>query len=77
MQFKAFLLSAHRDKDKSANKWTSLHVVFLGKTLNWIPPSLCGRQIIGPSILSILVTQCNERLVYFHCRLMTMLLLLT
>ena len=30
------------------NKPASL-LVFLGKTLNGMPPSLCGRQMLGPS----------------------------
>ena len=41
--------SAHRDSVE--NKPASLLVVFFSKTLNGTPPSLCGRQMVGPSSL--------------------------
>ena len=37
------------------NKPASLLVVSLGKTLNGMPPSLCGRQVVGPSSLLVVV----------------------
>ena len=37
--------SAHRDSVE--NKPASLLVVSLGKALNGMPPSLCGRQMVG------------------------------
>ena len=44
------------------NKPSSLLVVSLGKTLNGMPPSLCGRQVAGPSSLPVAVAQSNLRL---------------
>ena len=43
------------------NKPASLLVVSLGKTLNGMPPSSCGRQVAGPSSLPVVVPQSNER----------------
>ena len=37
------------------NKPDSLLVVSLGKTFNGMPPSLCGRQMVGPSSLPVVV----------------------
>ena len=46
--------SAHRDSVE--NKPARLLVVSLGKILNGIPPSsLCGKQVAGPSSLSVVV----------------------
>ena len=46
----ASLLGAQdKNRDSVENKPASLLVVSLGKTLNGIPPSLCGRQMAGPS----------------------------
>ena len=42
-------------------KPASLLVVSLGKALNGMPPSLCGRQMVGPSSLPIVVVQSDER----------------
>ena len=39
----------------------SLLVVSLGKALNGTPPSLCGRQTVGPSSLPVVVAQSDER----------------
>ena len=39
------------NRDSVENMPASLLVVFLGKTLNGIPPPLCGRQVVGPSSL--------------------------
>ena len=46
MVFTAFLLGAQHKRDK--NKQASLLVVSLGKPLNRMPPSLGGRQVVGP-----------------------------
>ena len=43
------------------NKPASLLDVPLGKALNGMPPSLCGRQMAGPSSLSAVVAQSDER----------------
>ena len=51
--------SAHRDSVE--NKLASLLVVSLGKALNVTPSSLCGRQVVGPSSLPVMVAQCDER----------------
>ena len=51
--------SAHRDSVE--NKPASLLVVSSGKALNGMPPSLCGRQMVGPSSLPVVVAQSDER----------------
>ena len=51
--------SAHRDRVD--NKPASLLVVSLGKALNKMPPSLCGRKAAGPSSLPVVVAQSEER----------------
>ena len=43
MVFTASLLGAQQNRDSVENKPASLLVVSLGKTLNGMPPSLCGR----------------------------------
>ena len=43
------------------NKPASLLVVSLGKALNGMPSSLCGRQMVGPSSLPVVVVQSDER----------------
>ena len=55
MVFTASLLGAQHKKDDVENKLASLLVVSLGKTLNGMPPSSCGRQVEGPSSLFIVV----------------------
>ena len=55
MVFTAFLLGAQQNRDSVKNKPASLVVVSLGKTLNGMPPSLCGRQMVGPSRLFVVV----------------------
>ena len=62
MVFTAFLLGAQHNRDSVENKPASLLVVSLGKTLNGMPPSLCGRQAVGPSSLPVVVAQSNRRL---------------
>ena len=44
------------------NKPASLLVVSLGKALNGMPPSLCGRQMVGPSSLPVVVAQSARHL---------------
>ena len=51
MVFTASLLGAQQNRDSVENKPASLLVVSLGKTLYGMPPSLCGRQVVGPSSL--------------------------
>ena len=51
--------SAHRDSVE--NKPASLLIVSLGKALNGMLPSLCGRQMVGPSSLPVVVAQSDER----------------
>ena len=53
MVFTASLLGAQQNRDSKEDKPASLHVVSLGKTLNGLLPSLCSRQIVGPSSLSV------------------------
>ena len=61
MVFTASLLGAQHIKDSVENKPASLLVVFLGKALNGMSPSLCGRQMVGPSSLPAVVAQRDER----------------
>ena len=39
------------NRDSVENKPASLPLMSLGKTLNRMPPSLCGRQVVRPSSL--------------------------
>ena len=41
--------------DSVESKPASLLVVSLGKALNGMPPSLCGRPMVGPSSLPVVV----------------------
>ena len=50
-----------KKRDSVENKPASLLVVSLGKALNGMPPSLCGRQMVGPSSLPVVVAQYDER----------------
>ena len=59
MVFTASLLSGQQNRDSVENKPASLLVVSLGKTLNGMPPLLCGRQMVGPSSLPVVVAQSN------------------
>ena len=61
MVFTASLLGAQQIRDSVENKPASLLVVSLGKALNGMPPSLCGRQMVGPSSLLVVVAQSDER----------------
>ena len=65
MVFTASLLGAQHIRDSVENKPASLLVVSLGKALNGTPPSLCGRQMVGPSSLPVVVAQSDERLYKF------------
>ena len=55
------LLGAQHLRDSVENKPASLLVVSLGKALKGTPPSLCGRQMVGPSSLPVVVAQSDER----------------
>ena len=59
MVFTVSLLGAQHNRDSVENKSASLLVVFLGKALNGIPPFPCGRQMVGPSSLPVVVAQSN------------------
>ena len=59
MVFTASLLDALHNRDNVENKPASLLVVSLGKTLNGMPPLSCGRQMVGPSSLPVVVAQSN------------------
>ena len=39
----------------------SLLVVFKGKAFNGMAPSLCGKRVLGPNGLSVVVAQSDER----------------
>ena len=39
----------------------SLLVVSMSKTFNGMPPSLCGKLVVGPSSLPVVVAQCDKR----------------
>ena len=54
MVFRASLLGAQQNRDNMENKPASL-LVSVAKTLNGMAPSLCGRQMVGPSTLSVVV----------------------
>ena len=61
MVFTASLLGAQHMRDSVENKPASMLVVSLGKALNGTPPSLCGRQMVGPGSLPVVVAQSDER----------------
>ena len=60
MVFTASLLGAQHIRDSVENKPASLPVVYLGKALNGMPPSLCGRHMVGPSSLPVVVAQSTK-----------------
>ena len=62
MVFTASLLGAQHIRDSVKNKPASLLVVSLDRALNGMPPSLCDRQVVGPSSLPVVVAQFDERL---------------
>ena len=51
----SFLLGAQQNRNSVENKPASLLVVSLSKTLNEIRLSICGRQVVGPSSLPVVV----------------------
>ena len=53
--FTASLLGAQHNRDNVENKPGSLLVVSLGMALSGMPPFSCGRQVVGPSSLPIVV----------------------
>ena len=55
MVFTASLLGVQQNRDSVENKPASLLAVSLGKTFNGMPPSLCGRQMVEPSSLPVVV----------------------
>ena len=55
MVLTAFLLGAQQNRDSVENKPATLLVVSLGNALNGIPLFLCGRQVVGPSSLPVVV----------------------
>ena len=42
------------------NKPASSLAVFLGKALKGMPPSPCGKQMVGPRSLPVVVAQSDE-----------------
>ena len=54
MVFTTSLLGTQKNRDSVENKPASL-LVFLDKTLNGTPLSLCDRQVVGPSSLPVVV----------------------
>ena len=61
MVFIASLLGTKYNRDSVDNKPARLLVVSLGKVLNGMPPSSCGKQMVGPSSLPVVVTQSDKR----------------
>ena len=61
MVFTASLLGARHIRDSVENKPASFLVVSLGKALNGMPHSLCGRQMVGPSSLPVVVVQSDKK----------------
>ena len=61
MVFTASVLGAQHIRNSVENKPASLLVVSLDKALNGMPRSLCGRQMVGPSSLPVVVAQSDER----------------
>ena len=55
MIFTVSLLGTQDNRDSVENKPARLLVVSLGKTLSGMPPFLCGRQMVGPSSLPVVV----------------------
>ena len=57
----SFLAWRSARRDSVENKLASLLVVSLGKALNGMPPSSCGRHVAGRSSLPVMVAQTDER----------------
>ena len=60
MVFTASLLGTQHIRDSVENKPASLLVVSLGKAFNGMPPSLCGKQMVGQSSLPAVVAQSDK-----------------
>ena len=61
MIFTASLLGAQHKKSSVENKPASLLVVSMGKVLDGMPLSSCGRQVVGPSSLPLVMAQSDVR----------------
>ena len=59
MIFTASLFGTQHNRDSVDNKPASSLVVSLGRKLNGMPPFSCGRQVVGASILPVMVDQSN------------------
>ena len=57
MVFTTSMLGAQHNKHSMENKPASLLVVSFGKAVNVMPPFSCGRQVVGPSSLPVVVAQ--------------------
>ena len=64
MVFIASLLGAQQNRDSVENKAASLLVVSLGKTINGMPLSLCGRQVVGSCSQQIAQTSKEKKKIY-------------
>ena len=64
--FTASMLGAQHKKDSVKNKLASSLFVSLGKALNKIPPSLCGKQVVKRCSLLFAVDQYYETLKTDH-----------
>ena len=53
----ASLLGAQREWGSVENRPVSSLVVSLSTALNWMPPPLCGVQVVGPSSQAIVAAQ--------------------
>ena len=63
MVFTASLHGAQHIRVSVKSKPASLLVVSLGKALNEMPPSFCGRQVVGPNSPPVVVARSNQRFV--------------
>ena len=54
------LLGPQHESDSAENKPANF-LAWLGKTLNGMPPSLCGRQVAGTSSLPVVVALSKRR----------------
>ena len=53
-------MTSHISRQKKVIGTVGLLVVFIGKALNGMLPSLCRKQVVGPSSLLVLVAQSDE-----------------
>ena len=61
MVFTAFLLGVQHKRDSLENMSASFLVASWAR-LDWMPPSLCGIHVAGPSSTPVLVARSNRRL---------------